>query len=63
MAIKYRVKPIFDYSSIYSKYYVIQEKGRWCWHTISQETMDKEKVMKDCQEAQELYDKFKDDSI
>ena len=59
MAKKYRVKPLFGTMTSYSKFYVIQEKGMFgLWWTISEETADKEKVEKDCAEAQELYDKY-----
>ena len=58
MAKKYRIKPFFGSHQTYRKTYVIQKKGIWFWHTISPETANSEQVEKDCQEAQELYDKY-----
>ena len=59
---KYRVKPIFDHHRDikYSKMYVLQKLGPlgWLWWTISEPTDDKEKIMKDCEEAQEFYNKY-----
>jgi hypothetical protein len=61
MAKKYRVKPFFGTMTSYSKYYVIQVLTIFgFWRTISQETADKDKIMKDCEEAQDLYDKYYD---
>ena len=59
MATKYRVKPVFsEYVGIHKKVYVIQEKGTWCWYTISNHIDSREEAEKDCKEAQDLYDKY-----
>jgi hypothetical protein len=59
MAKQYRVKPSFlEFAGIHKKVYVIQEKGIWRWHTISNIIDTLEEAEKDCEEAQKLYDKY-----
>lgn len=59
---KYRVKPIFgsNTTTTYVKHYVLEKKWLGIWFTISQTTIDKEMIMKDCEEAEELYNKYND---
>jgi hypothetical protein len=62
MIAKYRVKPsfrkFFDNDGSYKKSYAIQKRILWFWITISDECDKKEQVMRDCDEAQQLYDKY-----
>lgn len=62
MAQKYRVRPVFDHRIDYSVFYVIQRRGPLglFWWTVSEPFDDKERIEKDCKEAQELYDKYSD---
>ncbi len=56
---QYRVKLVFNMLGTYSKSYVIQKRVLiWFWITISEATEDRETAIKDCEEAQELHDKY-----
>lgn len=64
MAKQYRVKPLFSKWSTdegYTKSYVIQKRILWFWYTISDRCSKKEQVIRDCDEAQQLYDKYNSD--
>jgi hypothetical protein len=59
---KYRVKTIFQSSVLaneYKKYYVIQKKKWYGWVSISEPVDDKERVMADCEEVNQLYNQFR----
>jgi len=65
---KYRIRTVFhdDAMNGYKKKYFIQKRITlpWFsyWITISASCFDREKVLADCKEAQELYD-TQNDSI